>query len=118
MTLKHFVTQITLNEIKTALFSMKKGKAPGIDGLSVEFYIRFWDLIQNPSFYMCKECTSQREMSTTMKQGVISLIPKPDKNVLLIDNWRPINLLTIDYKILALAFASRLKIALGHIVMG
>jgi len=74
-------SQITVNEIKTALFSMKKGKAPVIDGLSVEFYIHFWDLIQNPLFYMYKDCISQREMSTTMKQGIVSLIPKPDKDV-------------------------------------
>ena len=55
-------------------------------------------------------------MSTTMKQGIISLIPKPDKDILLIDNWRPITLLTIDYKIVSLAFANRLKTGLDNIV--
>ncbi len=55
-------------------------------------------------------------MITTMKQGVISLIPKPDKDNLLIENWRPITLLTIDYKILASVYAARLKICLPHIV--
>ena len=65
---------------------------------------------------MYEECISQKEMSTTMKQGIISLIPKPDKDILLIDNWRPITLLTIDYKILSLAFANRLKTGLDNIV--
>ena len=65
---------------------------------------------------MYEECISQKEMSTTMKQGIISLIPKPDKDNLLIDNWRPITLLTIDYKIMSLAFANRLKTGLDNIV--
>ena len=65
---------------------------------------------------MYEECISQKEMSTTMKQGIISLIPKPDKDILLIDNWRPITLLTIDYKIMSLAFANRLKTGLDNIV--
>ena len=65
---------------------------------------------------MYEECISQKEMSTTMKQGIMSLIPKPDKDILLIDNWRPITLLTIDYKIVSLAFANRLKTGLDNIV--
>ncbi len=51
-----------------------------------------------------------------MKQGVISLIPKPDKDLLVIDNWRPISLLTLDYKILASVYAKRLSYGLGNII--
>lgn len=65
---------------------------------------------------MCKECISQREMSTAMKQGIISMIPKANKNILFIDNCRLITLFTVDYKILTLAYANRLKSGLDHIV--
>lgn len=44
-----------------------------------------------------------------MKQGIISQIPKPDKDPLSIDNWGPITLLNTDYKLIALAYANRLK---------
>lgn len=108
-TIKHHITVIDRNysqicnadlsvdEIEKALQSMKKGKSPGVDGLSVEFYLHFWEIIKLPLFHMYKECISQGDMTTTMKQGVISLIPKPSKDPLLIDNWRPITLLTLDY---------------------
>ena len=76
-------SRLTREEIKTALLSMKKGKSPGIDGLSVEFYIHFWDIIQEPLYCMYCECVGRGEMFITMKQGVISLIPKPDKDNLL-----------------------------------
>lgn len=40
---------------------------------------------------------------------IISLIPKPDKDSLIIENWRAMTLLTIDYKILGLVYDNRLK---------
>ena len=36
---------IDFSEIKNALSSMPKIKSPGIDGLPVEFYVRFFDVI-------------------------------------------------------------------------
>ena len=55
-------------------------------------------------------------MVFTMKQGLISLIPKPDKDPFLIDNWRPITLLNIDYKLIALVYAKRLKKGIDTII--
>ncbi len=77
---------------------MKKGKSPDIDGLSVEFYTHFWDTIKSPLVKMYKECIIRREMTVTMKQGIIYLIPKANKDILSIDNWRLITLLTVDYQ--------------------
>lgn len=47
---------------------------------------------------------------------MITLIPKPKKDLLLIDNWRPISLLNCDYKIIATIFAKRLKSVLKDII--
>ncbi len=77
---------------------MKKGKSPGIDGLSVEFYTHFWDTIKSPLVTMYKECIIQRDLTVTMKQGIIYLIPKANKDILSIDNWHLITLLTVDYQ--------------------
>lgn len=65
---------------------------------------------------MIKECIDKEEMTTTMKQGIITLIPKPDKDLLSLDNWRPITLLNVDYKILSLILARRLKKGLSEII--
>lgn len=43
----------------------------------------------------------------TMTQGVITLIPKPNKDKECLENWRPITLLNNDYKILALILAKK-----------
>ena len=78
---------VSIEDIREALNSMKKGKSPGPDGLSVEFYRQFWGLLETPIFNMFQYCIKSREMVSTMKQGLISLIPKPDKDPSLIDNW-------------------------------
>ena len=50
-----------------------------------------------------------------MKQGLITLIPKLNKDPLFLDNWRPITLLNSDYKLLASVYANRLKPCLNEI---
>ena len=103
-------------EFVEALKQMKTGKAPGIDGLTTEFFLCFWSIIEDPLMEMYRECIDKKEMSTTMKQGIISLIPKPNKDPLSIENWRPITLLNVDYKLFALVFARRLKRNLAEII--
>lgn len=41
----HMGTPITLSELKEAVFSMKRGKSPGWDGIPPEFYSSFWDVL-------------------------------------------------------------------------
>ena len=43
-----------------------------------------------------------------MSRGLISLIPKPEKYIFKLENWRPIILINNDAKVLALIFAQRL----------
>ncbi len=80
--------ELKCEEVWKALQSMKKEKSPGIDGLSVECYTHFWDTIKSVLVKMYKQCIIQREMTVTMKQGIIYLIPKANKDILSIDNWR------------------------------
>ena len=92
---------ITHEECKNALNQLHTNKSPGMDGFTVEFYKAFWNDIKNClfdsiafSFNICKLTDSQY-------QGVITLIPKPDKDHLLACNYRPITLLNCDYKIIS-----------------
>ena len=68
---------VSIGEIRGSEFKWKKGKSPGPDGLSVEFYRQFWGLLEDRIFNMFQDCIKNGEMVSTMKQGVISLIPKP-----------------------------------------
>lgn len=56
------------------------------------------------------------ELSITQKQGVITCIPKGDKDKLYLKNWRPISLLNVAYKIASSSIAFRIKNNLTHII--
>jgi len=62
------------------------------------------------------DCIQTGSLSNTMKQGIITLIPKPNKDITFLDNWRPITLLCTDYKILAHVFAERLNRGLKNLI--
>ena len=49
------------------------------------------------------------KLAITQRRGIISLIPKKDKVLNELKNWRPITLLNCDYKIVSKAIASRPK---------
>ena len=47
-------------------------------------------------------------MSVSQKRGIITLIPKKDKNRTLLEYWRPISLLKTDYKVATKSIAARI----------
>jgi hypothetical protein len=95
---------------------MQLGKSPGQDGLTTNFYKFFWDDIKDLLFKALKDCFESNSLLPTMKQGLIILIPKSNKDKRFIDNLRPITLLNVDYKILTSAIANRLKFRLSQVI--
>ena len=107
---------LTLTELRNSLGMMKKNTSPGADGLTVEFYLHFWNqmgplLLSAFNYNLQKGC-----MSDSQRLGLIRLIPKKDKNPLLVKNWRPITLLPVCYKILSKTLAYRLAAILPDII--
>ena len=96
----HYEGKITNGECIAAMKEMASNKSPGNDGLSVEFYILFWPLIGNLVVDSVNSAFGKKELSSSQKQAVISLIHKEGKDPLFIKNYRPISLLNVDYKIL------------------
>ena len=47
--------------------------------------------------------------SLGQRHGLLNLIPKPSKDLRLLNSWRPVSLLSTDYKILAKALSLKLQ---------
>ena len=107
---------ISLNEVTDAIKHLKVNKSPGTDGLTAELYKQFSDSLAPFLLEVFKESLDRSALPPTLCQGLITLIPKPRKDPLLLDNWRPISLLNNDYKILALILANRVKLVLDTII--
>ena len=82
--------EISAQEIYSALKAMKPSSAPGLDGLTVKFYLHFWDIIKEDLINSFEFSFGFGRLSVSQRQGVIRLIPKKLRNLLLISNWRPI----------------------------
>ena len=104
------------NEFGEALKELRKGRAPGNDGLTVEFYLAFWDLIGYYVFDAIREAVEHGELGPSLRQGVVKLIPKKDRDLLHITNWRGICLLNVDYKIFSKVIANRIRLVLSKII--
>ena len=91
-------------------------KSPGIDGFTAEFYKPFCESLAPFLKEVYTESTDRGSLPPNLCQGLITLIPKPKKDHLILDNWRPISLLNNDYNIFALVLASRLKSVLYTVI--
>ena len=99
-----------------SLQSFQKNKSPGNDGLSVEFYTAFWDIL-GELLVDSLNCSYDRgELSNSQKQAIITLLEKKDKDKRKISNWRPISLINVDAKIGSKAIALRLQSVLPKVI--
>ena len=78
---------------------MKNGKSPGNDGLTKEFYVCFFDEINQFPIEALNESFNIGQLSTSQRQAEIILIEKEDKDKRMIKNWRSISLINVDAKI-------------------
>ena len=62
---------ITLKELYDAITTMKKGKTPGLDGLSLEFYLTFYQDIKHLLLDTFNYTYSQTDHDPTLYKGII-----------------------------------------------
>ena len=100
--------ELSIHDCGKALKDLANNKSPGSDGLTTNFYKFFWPDIRNMVHNSYLYSLENKLLSQEQKLGIINLIPKKDKDLRYLKNWRPVSLLNTDYKILAKSLANRL----------
>lgn len=98
----------SLKEIEEAMNQLKDGKAPGLDGFTANFYHEFWELIKEEVWELVEESRSMHWILPALNTTFIALVPKraePSKP----ENYRPIALCNVIYKLITKVIANRLK---------
>ena len=98
----------TEDELLIALNDLHDHKAPGFDGLLVEFYKTFWDVLGTTLLDVFKFSLQDGLLPLSRRRAVVCLIPKKG-DLQTLQTWRPIYLLCADYKIFSNALVNRVK---------
>ena len=106
---------IEQDEILKAIKKLNNNKSPGSDGLTKEFYITFWEQLKEHLTQLYANIFLNNEMTKTQTTAIIKLLYKKNDPTDL-KNWRPIDILNIDYKILSTILANRLKPIMHKII--
>jgi hypothetical protein len=107
---------LSQQELEKALRGMARGKTPGCDGLPMEFYLKFWDVLANPLTMALNDIFVHGCLTDTQRLALMALLYKKKCHMDL-GNWRPISLLCVDFKLVTKSLANRLRPVLPKLIM-
>ena len=96
------VSPFTLVELQTILRRLKQGKAPGGDDISPDF----WRAVSDDEgattqlLSLCQRCWNEKSLPSSWRCATVVLLFKKG-DAALPQNYRPISLLAVGYKVLA-----------------
>ena len=96
--------------------SFEKDKSPGEDRFTVEFYLAFFDLVGENLARSLNAGHEKGRLSISQRRGAITLILKEHTSLSLLQNWRPLTLLNVDYKIASKGIAKRIEPVLSSFI--
>ena len=110
----YLTAEFTEKEVKDAIFQMEHNKAPGPDGFPAEFYQVFWNIIKNDLMALFRDFHRGYLPLSRLNFGVISLLPKKE-DARQIQQYRPICLLNVSFKIFTKVGTNRPKRLFDHL---
>ena len=109
---------LTYDEAKEAISLMQNNKTPGSDGLPAEFYKQFFPLFGKDFINMINLCYLWHKLTPSQRLSLITLLCKNREFHYLLNYWRPISLLNVDYKIVSKTLSLRLRKVLPYVIHG
>lgn len=112
---EHLIALPQAKEIKEATFSTNADKAPGPDGFSASFFQSNWDIVGPAVVKEVQLFFSTGSLAPSINRTHVRLIPKI-KEAKKVEDYRPIALCNIFYKIISKLLSLCLKTVLGGII--
>lgn len=106
---------LSMGEVYKALQGMEVGKAPGIDGLPVDFYKSFWSVLCRDLLDVLNESLKEGQLPLSCRRAVLTLLPKKG-DLTEIKCWRPVSLLCSEFKLLSKTLANRLSRVIDGVI--
>ena len=96
--LENINRRITSNEIATVLKNLPANKSPGPDGFTGGFYQTYREELTPILLKLFQKIAERETLPNSFYEATTTLIPKPDKDTIKKENYRPISLMNMDEK--------------------
>ena len=106
----------TAKELLTTIKALPLRRAPGPDGIPYEWYQTFVDDLVPILLPLYNSVLAGGPIPPSWSRTLVSLIPKPDRDLSSLANWRPITLANCDVKIYSRMLATRLATVLPALI--
>jgi hypothetical protein len=106
---------ISIEEVDQALLDTPKCKAPGPDGFTSDFFHHCWPMIRHEVWEILEDSRASGQILRALNSTFLALIPK-EGQAHHPQQYRPIALCNLIYKLLTKVIASRLKPILPTII--
>ena len=107
---------IASNQIETAFKNLPTNKSPGPGGFASEFHKTFREELTPILLKLFQNIVEEVTLRNSFYEATITLIPKPDKDTIKKENYRPISLMNIDAKIFNKIVANRIQQHIKRII--
>lgn len=104
--------EINEGELKRTLQHCRES-APGPDGIGYTYLRKLWHLLGPLVVNSFKHGLVTGNLAESHKTSHLTLIPKKDKDLTQVKNWRPITLSNCDYKLITKTYSNRLAKAVA-----
>ena len=102
--------EVSVDEVRLALFSMQSGKSPGPD-----FFKLFYDCLKEYLLLRIKESQSSGRIFGPLNKTFLCLIPKK-KNTEMLEDYLPVSCCNVTYKMITKIFSRRLRPILSKVI--
>ena len=107
---------VSREEVVKAIKTSNKGKTPGPDGIPIEFYAKYIEIVAPILAEFYNNIFLNGSAPKNFNSSITTLLYKGKGERKNIKNWRPVSLLNCDYKILTKILANRISPVLPDLI--
>lgn len=105
---RDFYKEISWEKLFATISCFKRDKSPDLDGLNVDFFKEFFEIISTYLLHVMEEIRRSGRCSRSINSTFLEMIPKVE-NLISFDDFRPIALCNRVYKIMAKIIVNIIK---------